>query len=97
MNRKRWDDISSDYDQSVENNGDSVISNYLQAEMTIVTNLCKQIIRKYKNRCSIIDMGSGTGRVIFSLNKAINDKSVLFYGLDTSENMINKANKKKLL
>lgn len=97
MNKGNWGDISSDYDQSVEDNDDSVIFNYLQTEMTIVTNICKQIIKKSKNKFSIIDMGSGTGRVIFSLNKALNDNSVLFYGLDTSESMVHKANKKNSL
>ena len=65
--------------------------------MKIVAHLCKQIIKKSKEKCSIIDMGSGTGRVIFSLDKALYDKSVLFYGLDTSEHMIRRANKKNLL
>ena len=97
MKIERWDNIASDYDHSVENNDDVIILNYLKSEMKIVANLCKQIIQKNKNKCSIIDMGSGTGRVIFSLDKILDDKSVLFYGLDTSEHMIRKANKKNLL
>lgn len=96
MYKESWDDISSDYDQSVEDNDDELIVNYLQTEMEIIANLCKDIIKKSNKKCSIIDMGSGTGRVLFSLDKALNDNTVLFYGLDTSEHMIRKANEKAI-
>lgn len=97
MNKKSWDDISSEYDRNVEENKDPIIASYLQKEMDIVSYLC-QIIRKKNNKkkCSIIDMGSGTGRVLFSLDKILKDNSMMFYGIDNSEQMINRANQKRL-
>ena len=98
MNKKSWDDISSEYDRNVEENKDPIITNYLQKEMDIVSHLCKIIRKKNsKKKCSIIDMGSGTGRVLFSLDKILKDNSMMFYGVDNSEQMINKANQKRLL
>ncbi len=98
MNKKSWDDISSEYDRNVEENKDPIIAGYLQKEIDIVSYLCK-IIRKKNNKkkCSIIDMGSGTGRVLFSLDKTLKDNSIMFYGIDNSEQMINRANQKILL
>ena len=97
MNKKSWDDISSEYDRNVEENKDPIIVNYLQKEMDIVSHLCKTIRKKTNKKCSIIDMGSGTGRVLFSLDKTLKDNSMRFYGVDNSEQMINRANQKRLL
>ena len=89
-----WDDMSSKYDQSVEANQDPVISGYLSEETRIVGNICKKLIsldsgKKY----TIVDMGSGTGRVIFSLCSQIGD-SVSYVGLDSSKSMVELSQKK---
>lgn len=97
MNKKSWDGISSEYDRNVEENKDPIITNYLQKEMNIVSHFCKIIRKKTNKNCSIIDMGSGTGRILFSLDKTLKDNSMMFYGIDNSEQMINKANQKRLL
>ena len=96
MNKERWDDISAEYDQSVEGNKDSIIVNYLRREMSIVSELCKTI-RKNNNKCSVIEMGSGTGRVLFSLHKMFDDPSIQFYGIEISEHMTKRANEKRSL
>ena len=66
MDHKIWDGMAIDYDNSVENNQDPIIVNYLKKEIDILTNLCKKVYDQNKNS-SIIDMGAGTGRVIFCL------------------------------
>ena len=95
MDKGRWDDISSDYDDSVENNTEPTIKEYLKNEMQVLFNICKNMARK-NEKLSIIDVGSGTGRVLFELDKMLDDDSISFYGIDNSEHMINRANKKKL-
>lgn len=89
-----WDDMSSKYDQSVEANQDPVISGYLSEETRIVGDICKRLIsldsgKKY----TIVDMGSGTGRVIFSLCSQIGD-SASYVGLDSSKPMVELSQKK---
>lgn len=96
MNKKSWDDLSLDYDKSVEENKDPVIAGYLQREMHIVGGLCKKVIGKNNIRCSVVDMGSGTGRVIFSLGEILKDESISFFGVDNSSHMIKRANEKRL-
>ena len=86
MYGKAWDDMALEYDNCVENNPDTVISNYLDEEIKIIANQCKKII-KNKKKFSIIDLGSGTGRVLFSLYKILGD-SLSYYGLDASESMV---------
>ncbi len=86
MYGKAWDDMASEYDNCVEKNQDKVISNYISEEIKIIANLCKKIIKPGK-KYTIIDLGSGTGRVIFSLYKSLGD-SVSYYGLDASESMV---------
>ena len=41
MDHKIWDGMAIDYDNSVENNQDPIIVNYLKKEIDILTNLCK--------------------------------------------------------
>ena len=89
-----WDDMSSKYDESVEENKDPVISGYLMEETRIVGDLCKKIIsldsgKKY----TIVDMGSGTGRVLFSLCSQLGD-SASYVGLDTSKPMVELSQRK---
>ena len=96
LNKRSWDDISTDYDLSVEKNKNPTIVNYLQKEMHIVSQLCKTVIKNNNGQCSIIEMGSGTGRAIFSLNSMLKDTSIQFYGIEISEHMIKKANEKKI-
>ena len=81
-----WDDMSSEYDNCVEKNPNSVITDYINEEIKIIANLCKKIILPDK-KFTIIDLGSGTGRVLFSLYKILGD-SVSYCGLDASESMI---------
>ena len=95
MDKGRWDDISSDYDKSVEENTDPIIIEYLKREMEILVKICKSKMQK-NEKLSIIDVGSGTGRVLFALNKILKDDSISFYGIDNSEHMIRRANSKKI-
>ncbi|MFZ9006603.1 MAG: L-histidine N(alpha)-methyltransferase [Nitrosopumilaceae archaeon] len=94
MEGDAWDDMSSQYDNCVEKNPDAVISEYIAEEMKITANLCKKMIKPDK-KYTIIDMGSGTGRVLFSLYKILSD-SVFYCGLDASEQMIQISNQKLL-
>ena len=97
-----WDDMSHEYDNSVENNTDYVISGFLSEEIRIASSLCKKVI-KPDSKYTIIDMGSGTGRVLFALrsilghdgNNSLNGQSVSFCGLDASEPMIRLSKKKQ--
>jgi len=95
LDKTNWDDISSEYDQCVEENRDPVIVNYMQKEMNIVSELCRKVRNKNNTECSVIEMGSGTGRVIYSLNKILKDNSISFYGVEISEHMLKKAIEKR--
>ncbi|MCA9812395.1 MAG: class I SAM-dependent methyltransferase [Nitrosarchaeum sp.] len=88
-----WDDMASDYDESVENNKDPIIIEYLTSEMEILSALCEKNCPPNKN-CSIIDMGAGTGRVVFALADKIKNNTLQFYGVEISEPMIKHANQK---
>jgi len=88
-----WDEMALEYDNCVEKNQNFVISNYIAEEIKIIANLCKKIIRSDK-KYTIIDLGSGTGRVLFSLYKILGD-SVSYYGLDASEPMIQLSKQKQ--
>ena len=93
MDGNAWEDMSSEYDNSVEKNPDPVISNYLSNEIRIVSDLCKKIIRP-DTKYTVIDMGSGTGRVLFELFPVLGD-FVSYYGLDASNTMIQLSKKKQ--
>ena len=95
MDQNLWDDMANAYDESVENNQDPTIIGYLAREIEILTNLCETVSKSNK-KCSIIDMGSGTGRVIFALDQRIQKKSIQFFGVEVSDPMIKHANKKNL-
>lgn len=88
-----WDDMSSEYDGSVENNPDHVISNFIEQEIKITSEICKKIITPEK-KFTIIDLGSGTGRVLFALQKILGN-SVSYCGLDASKPMVELSNMKK--
>ena len=90
-----WDTMAHDYDKSVEDNQDPIIVRYLDREIEILSNICRAICQSNNNNCSIIDMGAGTGRVIFALDKMLQKNSVEFVGVDVSEPMIRRANQKK--
>lgn len=94
MDHTLWDNMASDYDKSVEDNQDPVITRYLAREMEILSDLCENVC-KFNENCSIIDMGAGTGRVIFSLDEKLQNNSVQFYGVEVSDSMIKHANQKK--
>tara|TARA_B110000014_G_scaffold34137_1_gene21638 strand:+ start:175 stop:921 length:747 start_codon:yes stop_codon:yes gene_type:complete len=93
MNKEIWDDMAIDYDKSVEDNQNPIIVNYLKNEIEILSTLCKRVNDSNKN-CSIIDMGAGTGRVIFALDKKLQENRIKFYGVEVSESMLNHANQK---
>jgi len=93
MDHKLWDNLAIDYDKSVEDNQTPIITNYLKKEIEILTSLCKTICSSVNN-CSIIDMGAGTGRVIFALDKNLQSNSIKFFGVEVSEPMLNRANRK---
>ena len=95
MDQKIWDNLAVDYDKSVENNENSLIVNYLKREIDILATLCERMCR-LNNNCSIIDMGAGTGRVVFALDKKLHNTNVQFYGVEISEPMLNYAHKKNL-
>ena len=88
-----WDDMAYDYDKSVENNKDPIILEYLTSEMDILSRICEKICKSNKS-CSIIDMGAGTGRVVFALSERIDNDTLQFYGVEISEPMIKHANQK---
>ena len=77
MDQKIWDNLAVDYDKSVEDNENSLIVNYLEREIDILTTLCERMCR-LNNNCSIIDMGAGTGRVVFALDKKLHNTNVQF-------------------
>lgn len=93
MDGSDWNDMSSAYDDNVENNSDSVISGYISEEIRIASEFCKKIMRS-NVKYTIIDMGSGTGRVLFSLQKILGN-SVSYCGLDVSESMIQMSKDKR--
>ena len=95
MDHKLWDDLAIDYDQSVEENQTQIIVDYLKKEIEILTSLC-DVISSSKKHCSIIDMGAGTGRVLFALDKNLQNNSIRFFGVEVSEPMLNRANQKNL-
>ena len=43
MDRRIWDNMAIDYDESVENNESSIIMNYLKKEIEILTKICQKI------------------------------------------------------
>ncbi len=94
MNHNLWDNLAIDYDKSVEDNKNPLITQYLFEEIKILTKLCSKIIVDNK-KYSIIDMGAGTGRVIFSLDNSLNNKNLEFIGIEVSEPMLKLANQKK--
>ncbi len=93
MDRRIWDNMAIDYDKSVENNENSIIVNYLKREIEILTKICQKICNSKEN-CSIIDMGAGTGRVIFGLDEKLHQNTIQFCGVEISEPMLNHANQK---
>ena len=93
MDHKIWDGMAVDYDNSVENNQDPVIASYLKREVDILTNLCKKVCNSNKNS-SIIDMGAGTGRVVFALDKKMQKNNTKFFGVEISEPMLDYAKQK---
>jgi len=93
VDHKLWDDLASDYDASVEDNQTQIIVDYLNREIEILTSICRNITNRNKN-CSIIDMGAGTGRVIFALDKNLENNSIEYIGVEVSEPMLNRSNQK---
>ena len=93
MDYDSWDDMSSEYDNSVEKNSDPIITGFLEEEIRITSNLCKKII-KPNTKYTIIDMGSGTGRVIFSLLPILGE-NITYCGFDSSKHMIELSSQKK--
>ena len=78
MDQKIWDNLAVDYDKSVEDNENSLIVNYLKREIDILATLCESMCR-LNNNCSIIDMGAGTGRVVFALDKKLHNTNAVSY------------------
>ena len=93
MDHKLWDDLATDYDKSVEENQTPTIIDYLNKEIEILTSICSNITNYTKNY-SIIDMGAGTGRVLFALDKNLKNNSLEFIGVEVSEPMLERANQK---
>ena len=93
MDHKLWDDLATDYDKSVEENQTPTIIDYLNKEIEILTSICSNITNYAKNY-SIIDMGAGTGRVLFALDKNLKNNSLEFIGVEVSEPMLERANQK---
>lgn len=93
MDNKSWDDLAADYDKSVEDNQSPLIINYLNKEIEILNILCQKHSNTNTN-FSIIDMGAGTGRVVFALDKKLHNDSIEFFGVENSDSMLNFANHK---
>ena len=94
MDYTAWNDLSSEYDKNVELNFDPVISGFISEEIKITSDLCKKVF-KPDNRYTIIDMGSGTGRVLFALYSVLGN-SISYRGLDASLPMVQLSQKKQL-
>ena len=86
MDDESWNDMSSQYDDNVEKNSDPVVSGYVSEEIRITSDLCKKVM-KPNVKYTLIDMGSGTGRVLFALRKILGN-SASYCGLDVSDSMI---------
>lgn len=95
MDKYLWNDLASDYAKSVEDNDDQTIQNYLKKEIEIISELCSKKIQD-KKKFYIIDMGSGTGRVLFELNTFFKNAEISYLGIELSEPMIILSEKKKL-
>ena len=95
MDHTVWDDMAADYDKSVEDNRSPIIVDYLRKEIEIIAGLCRNISES-NGKCSIIDMGAGTGRAIFALDEKLQRDSIQFYGVEVSEPMLIRANQKNL-
>lgn len=93
MDQKIWDNLAIDYDNSVEDNQNPLIINYLEKEIDILVTICEKM-SKLNNNCSIIDMGAGTGRVVFALDKKLHNNNIQFFGVEISEPMLNYAHQK---
>ena len=93
MDNKSWDNLAANYDKSVEDNQSPLIINYLDKEIEILNILCQKHSNKNSN-FSIIDMGAGTGRVVFALDKKLHNNSIEFFGVENSDSMLNFANYK---
>ena len=94
MDQRIWDNITADYDRGVEDNPNPIITRYLEREMEILASLCKSVC-KSNDECSVIDMGAGTGRAIFALDKELRRYSVYFYGVEGLEPMLKRVNQKR--
>ena len=88
MDNKSWDNLAANYDKSVEDNQSPLIINYLDKEIEILNILCQKHSNKNSN-FSIIDMGAGTGRVVFALDKKLHNNSIEFFGVENSDSMLN--------
>lgn len=64
---------------------------FYQEVQRMVIELCKEFIQPSSN---MYDLGCSTGTTIISLCREINDPSVKFIGLDNSEPMLNKVEKR---
>ena len=95
MDNKSWDNLAANYDKSVEDNQSPLIINYLNKEIEILNILCQKHSNTNTN-FSIIDMGAGTGRVVFALDKKLHNDSIEFFGVENSDSMLNFANDKNI-
>ena len=93
MDYDAWNDMSSEYDNNVELNSDPIVSGFISEEIKITSNLCRKIITSDRKH-TIIDMGSGTGRVLFALSSVLGN-SISYCGLDASLPMIQLSQKKQ--
>jgi ubiquinone/menaquinone biosynthesis C-methylase UbiE len=93
MDHESWDNLAADYDVSVEDNPSPLIVDYIDQEIQILNVLCEKHARA-KSNFSIIDMGAGTGRVVFALEKKLRNDSIEFFGVENSDSMLNFANHK---
>ena len=95
MDNKSWDNLAANYDKSVEDNQSPLIINYLNKEIEILNILCQKHSNTNSN-FSIIDMGAGTGRVVFALDKKLHNDSIEFFGVENSDSMLTFANDKNI-
>ena len=93
MDYDAWNNLSSEYDNNVELNLDPVISGFISEEIRITSSLCRHVLKPGRKN-TIIDMGSGTGRVLFSLQSALGN-FISYFGLDASLSMIRLSQEKQ--
>lgn len=87
-----WNRVASDYDEFVTFGHNKLIHQFIKKESEILID----IIKKQRSEISLIEIGCGTGRVLFNLvsKKSINKKIKYLIGIDNAKTMIDISKQK---